>query len=192
MCLAHYTQPRPCFGQLPKNCDIPWWREGLTQGENRVNRRVIMLGGYFFTAEKGWQYVCLFVDTSFRENHCYVHDQQWSPASAFSSFLRDAFKPSHFQFLSDKAATNFNCERSNMKRKSKCSTSFCNALQLWGLSSEGQAETLSSSHRFPERDSCQVQQKKMKRSILSQLAEYTESEWPATKQNVSEKSLEIT
>lgn len=83
MCLAHYTQPHPCFGQLPKNCDTPWGREGLTQGENRVTGRVIMLGGYFVTAERGWGHICLFFDTSFKENQCHVHDQQWSPASAF-------------------------------------------------------------------------------------------------------------
>lgn len=66
MCLAHYTQPHPCFGQLPKNCDLPWWREGLTQGENRVTGRVIMLGGYFSQPQRKAEdmFACLLIHPS--------------------------------------------------------------------------------------------------------------------------------
>lgn len=76
-----------------------------------------MLGGYFpLQREVEDMFACLLIRPSER-NIGMSMTSSGLQASAFSSFLCDAFKPSHFQFLSDKAATNFSGERSNMKKK---------------------------------------------------------------------------
>lgn len=151
MCLAHYTQPHPCFGQLPKNWDMPWWREGLTQGENRVTGRVIMLGGYFsLQREAEDMFACLLIHPSERIIGMTMTSSGLQP-QLFPPFYVMHLNPPTSSFSLQQNSTG----RGTIWKKSKCSTSLFNALQLWGLSSEGQAETLSSSHRFPKRDSCQ-------------------------------------
>lgn len=155
MCLAHYTQPHPCFGQLPKDWDISWWREGLTQGENRVTDRVIMLGGYFsLQREAEDMFACLLIHPSERIIGMSMTSSGLQP-QLFLPFWVMHLTPPHTSSFSLARLQQISRVSGAIWKKIKCSTSFCNALQQWGLSSEGQAETLSNAHTFPKRDSCQ-------------------------------------
>lgn len=79
-----------------KAWDIPWWREGLGKGGKWGYRQgdYVYTGLLFFTQERRWRHVGLFVDTFFTGSHWCVCDQRWSPDLAFSSFLCETFKHS--------------------------------------------------------------------------------------------------
>lgn len=154
MCLAHYTQPHPFLGQLPKDGDIMMKRRSKERSKQGYRQGDYAAAGMlFFAEERRWKHICLFVDTFFTGSHWHVHDQKWSPDLAFSSFCVKNLT-TQFEFCSGKSVANFTSVRGAIWKESKCSI-FSNALQLWGLSSEGQAAALNNSHRFLKRDSCQ-------------------------------------